>query len=120
MPYGASSTAFLFLSDFLFAGRGWILPAMPARSSTGGSQRLRCFLLLWGVLGVWSLPAGTERRQALPLLAAFLLAQGFARRACTRRCRKRWTGMHGNQAGMNTNAFLRPFTTSGVDWTVPV
>ena len=70
----------LFLSDFLFAGEGLDFAGYARQIIDGRLAAVAMLLLLWGVLGVWSLPAGKERRQALPLLAAFLLAQGFAPR----------------------------------------
>ena len=70
----------LFLSDFLFAGEGLDFAGYARQIIDGRFAAVALLLLLWGVLGVRSLPAGTERRQALPLLAAFLLAQGIAPR----------------------------------------
>ena len=87
----------LFLSDFLFAGEGLDFAGYARQIIDGRLAAVAMLLLLWGVLGSHCWRRSFWRRDS--------------RRACTRRCRKRWTGMHGNRVGMNTNAFLRPFTT---------
>ena len=92
----------LFLSDFLFAGEGLDFAGY-ARQIIGCCCGGAC----------WAAGRCPRGRNGGRLSHCWRRScwRRDSRRACTRRCRKRWTGMHGNRAGMNTNACLRPFTT---------
>lgn len=72
---------FLFLSDFLFAGEGLDFVGYVRQLIDGRFVLVVALFVLWGVLGVWSLPERAARRRVCPALGlVFVLTQLVAPR----------------------------------------